>query len=160
MNNQTQQPAMGEELKRAVENARGNVAVRRKCGGDCVWLACDTVDIILSALTPPSANPESVGDDVVERIVEQLVKNGRAERDCLNSEQRAAADDEARTFYRKVVRFTLERAREADAATIATLQAENERLREALEEAAIWFDQTNSHRADHMRAALANQEPK
>ncbi len=46
---------------------------------------------------------DAVSNDVVERVVEELTVEGQAKHDYLNSYQRAAADDEARAFYRKVI---------------------------------------------------------
>lgn len=48
---------------------------------------------------PQTADTDAVRDEVVEK----LVVDGRAKKCSLNVEQRAAADDEARAFYRKVI---------------------------------------------------------
>lgn len=61
-----------------------------------------------------SARDEGI---VRDAIVEKLVKEGRSKHRVLNDDQQAAADDEARAFYRKVI----DRFRDALAAAPETI---------------------------------------
>lgn len=47
--------------------------------------------------------PATTGKGAREAVIEQLVAEGRAKHRVLNDEQQEAADDEARSFYRKVI---------------------------------------------------------
>ncbi len=61
----TNKPTNVTEGEEAVRNAKANIAVRRQAGHDCVWLACDTVETILSALP-------KVDEETVERVAKAI----------------------------------------------------------------------------------------
>ena len=77
--------------------------------GEKAWMNRDLKDTNSNPLRDcylamsATAAPPSV-DEVEAVVVEELVAEGRSGRSMYNSEQNDALDDEARAFYRKVIR--------------------------------------------------------